>query len=70
MVRCRTLVGADIERELREGGVERIEIVEGLYGGRVEICAMLERNEWAILAEWNDGNSWDVVLLEPRPGLN
>jgi len=65
-----TLVGADIDHELRNGGVERIEMVEGLYEGLMGICALLDHDEWAILAEWCDGQSWDVVLLTPTPGLN
>jgi len=69
-VRCKTLVGADIDGELRASGVERIEIVEGLHGGLLEICAMLGEDEWSILARWNDGTSWDLILLRSKPGLN
>lgn len=65
-----SLMGEDIERELRDDGVERIEIIEGFYGGRMHIQATLDHGEWDILVEWNDGFSTDFVLVHPAPGLS
>ena len=50
--------------------LDRIEIIEGLYGGLLEIQATRKNGEWSILATWDDGLTEDFCLLKPIPGLH
>ncbi len=69
-MRFTTHTGDEIEAEIRETGVDRIEIIEGLYGGLLEIQATRKNGEWSILATWDDGLTEDFCLLKPIPGLH
>ena len=67
-MRFTTLTGHQIDHELRESGIDRVEIIEGLYGGLLTIQADREHGEWSMIATWDDGKTYDYVLMHPIPG--
>jgi hypothetical protein len=70
VVRFTTETEDEIDADLRSEGVDRIEVIEGLYGGRLLIQAIRTNGEWGMVADWNDGITNEVVLWDPLPGIH
>lgn len=67
-VRFTTHTENEIDEELLEDGVDRIEVIEGLYGGLMLVHAARTRGTWNMVVEWDDGHTADIYRFDPIPG--
>lgn len=56
--------------DARSSTHDRIEVIEGLYGGLMLIHAARTAGQWSMVAEWDDGRTADIYRFDPIPGSN